>query len=90
MAVIAWVAYLCLHFVVVPGWFVWLYRRSPYALRWLPRNRYDLVESAYGLLTATDPRGLVLFVGTVAYVLLQGRAESRHWTRQQTEVNKGE
>jgi protein-S-isoprenylcysteine O-methyltransferase Ste14 len=163
MAVAAWIAYLCLHFVFVPGWFAWRHRRSPYALRWLPQNGYDLNESAYGLLvagytvavllgplpeprwpvlalacviagsglivwavatlggswrigqdesdttcvyvaqgpyrflrhpiywgmtisafgqmllTASDLRGLTLLVGTVAYVLLQGRAESRRW-----------
>ena len=51
-AVATWIAYLCVHFVLVPGWFAWRYRRSPYALRWLPRNAYDLGESAYGLLVA--------------------------------------
>ena len=165
LAVAAWVAYLCVHFVFVPGWFARRYRCSPYALRWLPRNGYDLVESAYGLLvagytvavslgplpgprwpvlalacvvagsglivwavatlgsswrigqdesdmacthvtrgpyrlvrhpiyygmtisafgqmllTASDPHGLILLLGTVAYVLLQGRAESRRWSR---------
>lgn len=50
LAVAAWVAYLGAHFAVVPGWFAWRYRRSPYALRWVPRNGYDLVESAYGSL----------------------------------------
>jgi len=37
--------------------------------------------SAFGqmLLTAGDLRGLILLVGTVAYALLQGRAESRRW-----------
>ena len=50
MAVATWITYLCVHFVLVPGWFAWRYRRSPYALRWLPRNAYDLGESAYGLL----------------------------------------
>ena len=162
-AVATWIAYLCVHFVLVPGWFAWRFRRSPYALRWLPRNAYDLGESAYGLLvagytiavlrgplteprwpvlavacvtagsalivwavatlggswrigqdegdttcvyvahgpyrflrhpiywgmtisafgqmllTAGDLRGLILLVGTVAYALLQGRAESRRW-----------
>ena len=52
LAVAAWVAYLGAHFAVVPGWFAWRYRRSPYALRWVPRNGYDLVESAYGSLVA--------------------------------------
>lgn len=163
MAVATWIAYLCVHFVLVPGWFGWRYRRPAYALRWLPRNGYDLVESAYGLLvvgytiavlfgplteprwtvvavacviagsglivwavatlggswrigqdegdatcvyvthgpyrflrhpiywgmtisafgqmllTAGDLRGLILLVGTVAYTLLQGRAESHCW-----------
>jgi protein-S-isoprenylcysteine O-methyltransferase Ste14 len=167
MAVAAWVAYLCVHFGFVPGWFAWRYQRSPYALRWLPRNGYDLGESAYGLLvagytvavligplpeprwpllalvcviagsglilwavatlggswrigqddndttcvyatrgpyrllrhpiyvgmalsafgqmllTAADLRGLTLFLGTVAYGLLQGRAESRRWASRQ-------
>ncbi len=163
MAVATWLAYLCVHFVLVPGWFAWRYRRPPYALQWLPRNVYDLGESAYGLLvagytiavllgprteprwtllavacvmagsglivwavatlgaswrigqdvgdttcvyvacgpyrllrhpiylgmiisalgqmllTAADMRGLILLVGTVAYALFQGRAESRRW-----------
>jgi protein-S-isoprenylcysteine O-methyltransferase Ste14 len=163
MAVATWIAYLCAHFLLVPGWFAWRYRRSPYALRWLPRDGYDLVESAYGLLvagytmavligppaeprwtvlavacviagsalivwavatlgsswrigqdegdttcvyvihgpyrflrhpiyvgmaisafgqmllTAADLRGLILLVGTIAYGLIQGRAESRRW-----------
>src|SRR5262249_36854532 len=52
MAVATWIPYLCVHFVLVPGWFAWRSRHSPYALRWLPRNGYDLVESAYGLLVA--------------------------------------
>ena len=67
MAVAAWLAYLCVHFVLVPGWFVWRYRRSPYALRWLPRSGYEVGESAYGWLvigytvavlfgTQTEPR----------------------------------
>ena len=38
--------------MLVPRWFAWRYRRSPYALWWLPRNGYDLGESAYGLLVA--------------------------------------
>ena len=50
MAVAAWTAYLCVHFVLVPAWFVRHCRRSPYALRRLPRNGYDLGESAYALL----------------------------------------
>jgi protein-S-isoprenylcysteine O-methyltransferase Ste14 len=163
MAVATWIAYLFVHFVLAPGWFAWRYRRLPYALRWLPRNAYDLGESAYGLLvvgytlavllgplaeprstvlavacviagsalivwavatlgaswridqdesdttcvyvadgpyrflrhpiywcmtlsalglmqlTAGDLRGLILLVGTVAYALIQGRAESRRW-----------
>jgi protein-S-isoprenylcysteine O-methyltransferase Ste14 len=163
MAVATWIAYLCVHFLLVPGRFAWRYRRSPYALRWLPRDGYDLVESAYGLLvagytmavwigplteprwtvlavacviagsalivwavatlgsswrigqdegdttcvyvahgpyrflrhpiyvgmaisafgqmllTAADKRGLILLVGTIAYGLIQGRAESRRW-----------
>ncbi len=162
-AVATWIAYLCVHFVLVPGWFAWHYRRSPYTLRWLPKHAYDLGESAYGLLlagytiavllgpyteprwtvpavacviagsalivwavaalggswrigqdesdatcvyvahgpyrflrhpiywgmtisafgqmllTASDPRGLILLVGTAAYALLQGGAESRRW-----------
>jgi protein-S-isoprenylcysteine O-methyltransferase Ste14 len=76
MAVAAWLAYLCLHFVLVPGWFAWRYRRSPYALRWLPRNGYDLGESAYGLLVAgytvavllgplTEPRWPVLALACI-------------------------
>jgi protein-S-isoprenylcysteine O-methyltransferase Ste14 len=163
MAVATWIAYLSVHFLLVPGWFAWRYRRLPYALRWLPRDGYDLVESAYGLLvagytmailigplaeprstvaavacviagsalivwtvatlgsswrigqdecdttcvnvahgpyrfsrhpiyvgmaisafgqmllTAADMRGLILLVGTIAYGLTQGRAESRRW-----------
>jgi hypothetical protein len=43
-------AYLCVHFVVLPGWFAWRSRRSPYALHLLPRDAYDVGESAYGLL----------------------------------------
>ncbi len=169
MAVAAWIAYLCVHFVVVPGWFAWRYHRSPYALRWLPRNGYDLNESTYGLLvagytvavwlgpfaeprwtvpglacliagsglilwavatlgsnwrigqgegdtacvfitdgpyrfvrhpiywgmlisafgqmllTAGDMPGLILLVGTVAYLVLQGHAESRHWSNVRTQ-----
>jgi protein-S-isoprenylcysteine O-methyltransferase Ste14 len=165
MAVAVWIAYLCVHFVLVPGWFAWRYQRLPYALRWLPRNGYDLRESAYGflvggytvavllgplteprwtvlalacviagsglivwavaslggswrigqdegdttcvyvtrgpyrflhhpiywgmtisafgqmLLTACEMRGLILLVGTVTYVLLQGRAESHRWSK---------
>ena len=167
MAVAAWIAYLCVHFVLVPGWFVWRYRRSPYALRWLPRSGYEVGESAYGwlvigytvavlfgpqteprspvlalacviagsglilsavatlrsnwrigqdegdttcvyvaegpyrlvlhpiylgmtisafgqmLLTNGDIRGLILLLGTVGYVLVQGRAESLRWSSQQ-------
>jgi protein-S-isoprenylcysteine O-methyltransferase Ste14 len=163
VAVATWIAYLSVHFLLVPGWFAWRYRRSPYTLRWLPRDGYDLVESAYGLLlagytmalligpltdprwtvpgvacviagsaliawavatlgsswrigqdegdttcvnvahgpyrffrhpiyvgmvisasgqmllTAADVRGLILLVGTIAYGLIQGRAESRRW-----------
>ena len=163
MAIATWFSYLGVHFVLVPGWFAWRYRRSPYALRWLPRNGYDLAESAYGLLvagytiavligplaeprwtvlavtcviagsaliiwavatlgsswrigqdegdttcvhvahgpyrglrhpiyvgmaisafgqmllTAADLRGLILLLGTIAYGLIQGRAESRRW-----------
>jgi protein-S-isoprenylcysteine O-methyltransferase Ste14 len=73
MAVAAWLAYMCIHFVLVPGWSAWRYGRSPYALRWLPRDGYDLVESAYGLLVAgytiavllgplSEPRWIVLAV----------------------------
>src|SRR5437763_5937717 len=76
MAVAAWTAYLCVHFVLVPAWFVRHYRRSPYALRWLPRNGYDLGESAYGMLLAgytiavllgplSEPRWSVLAVASV-------------------------
>jgi len=167
MAIAAWIAYLCVHFVLVPGWFVWRYRRSPYALRWLPRSGYEVGESAYGwlvigytvsvlfgpqteprspvlalacviagsglilsavatlgsnwrigqdegdttcvyvaggpyrlvrhpiylgmtisafgqmLLTNADIRGLILLLGTVGYVLLQGKAESLRWSSQQ-------
>jgi len=38
-----------------------------------------MIFSALGqmLLTGADMRGLILLVGTVAYALLQGRAESR-------------
>lgn len=52
VTVAAWIAYICVHFVVVPGYFAWRYHRSPYALRWLPRNGYDVSESAYGMLVA--------------------------------------
>jgi protein-S-isoprenylcysteine O-methyltransferase Ste14 len=76
VAVATWIAYLCVHFLLVPGWFAWRYRRSPYALRWLPRNAYDLSESAYGLLVAgytiavllgphPEPRRTVLAVACV-------------------------
>jgi protein-S-isoprenylcysteine O-methyltransferase Ste14 len=168
MAVAAWLAYLCVHFVLVPAWYVWRFRRSPYALRWFPRNNYDVGESIYGLLVIgysvailrgafTEPRwpvlalacviagsglilwavatlgsnwrigqdegdttcvhvaegpyrlvrhpiywgmtvsafgqmlltngdiyGLILLLGTVGYVLIQGRAESVRWNGQQT------
>ena len=168
MAVGDWLAYLGVHFILVPSWFAWRYRRSPYALKWLPRNGYDVVESTYGLLvagytvavllaplpepkwpvlalacvisgsglilwavatlggswrigqdendstcvhvphgpyrvlhhpiywgmtisafgqmllTAADQRGLVLLAGTIVYVLLQGRAESRRWSNRPT------
>ena len=71
MAVAAWIVYVSFHFVLVPAWFAWRYQRSPYVLRWLPRNGYDLGESAYGLLLAgysvalllgppTEPRWTVL------------------------------
>ena len=42
---------------------------------------WGMTLSALGqmLLTAGDLRGLILLVGTVAYALLQGRAESRRW-----------
>ena len=50
MAAATWFAYLCVHFMVIPGWFACRYRRSPYALHLLPRNAYDVGESAYGLL----------------------------------------
>ncbi len=42
---------------------------------------WGMTIAAFGqmLLTAGDLRGLILLVGTVAYALLQGRAESRHW-----------
>src|SRR5215472_2089808 len=60
MAVATWIAYLCVHFVLVPGWFAWRFRRSPYALRWLPRNGYDLGESAYGLLVAVYTLAVLL------------------------------
>jgi protein-S-isoprenylcysteine O-methyltransferase Ste14 len=57
--------------VVVPGSFALRYRRSPFALQWLLRNGYDLVEAAYGLRVAgyttavllgplTEPRWTVL------------------------------
>ena len=69
MAVATWIAYLCVHFVLIPGWFAWRYRRSPYALRSLPRNGYDLDESAYGLLV----------VGYTIAVLLGPLIEPR-WT----------
>jgi protein-S-isoprenylcysteine O-methyltransferase Ste14 len=38
--------------------------------------------SAFGqmLLTTADLRGLTLLVGTIAYGLIQGRAESRRWS----------
>lgn len=60
MPVAAWMTYVVVHFVVVPAWFTWRYQRSPYALRWLPRNRYDLVESAYGLLVTGNTVALLL------------------------------
>ena len=60
MAVATWIAYLGVHFMLVPGWFAWRYRRSPYALRWPPRNGYDLGESAYGLLVASYPMAVLI------------------------------
>jgi protein-S-isoprenylcysteine O-methyltransferase Ste14 len=68
MAAQIWIAYLCFHFVLIPGWFAWRYRRTPYALHWLPRNRYDLGESAYGL---------VVTGYTVA--LMHGTLPQPHW-----------
>jgi protein-S-isoprenylcysteine O-methyltransferase Ste14 len=172
MAAAVWFAYLCVHFVVVPGWFALSYRRSPYALHLLPRNTYDVGESMYGLLvvgytvavaidphtrprwtvvavacvvagsalivwavatlgkswrigqdeidstcvyaahgpyrflrhpiywgmtlsalgqmllTDCDVRGLTLLLGTVAYALLQGHAESRRW-RSRVDESRG-
>ena len=44
MAVAAWTAYLCVHFVLVSAWFVRHYRRSPYALRWLPGTAMTLAN----------------------------------------------
>lgn len=69
MAVATWIGYLCVHFVLVPAWFVWRYRRSPYVLQWLPRNGYHFVESAYTWLV----------VGYTAAVLSGPRVEP-HWT----------
>lgn len=60
MAIAAWMTYLVVHFVVVPAWYSWRYKRSPYVLRWLPRNGYDLAESAYGLLVAGYTVALLL------------------------------
>ena len=76
MAVAAWIGYLCAHFVLVTGCYAWRYRRSPYSLQWLPRNGYDLCESAYGLLVAgytvavlfgphTEPRQTVLALALI-------------------------
>jgi hypothetical protein len=41
--------------------------------------------SAFGqmLLTNADIRGLILLLGTVGYVLAQGKAESLRWSSQQ-------
>ena len=50
IAVAAWYGYLIVHFALAPGWFGWRYRRLPYVLKWWPRNGYDFIESAYGLL----------------------------------------
>lgn len=69
MAVAAWIGYLCVHFVLVTGCYAWHYRRSPYSLQWLPRNGYDLGESAYGLLV----------IGYTVAVLFGPRTEPR-WT----------
>ena len=46
-----------------------------------PSDLLGMTISAFGqmLLTAADMRGLFLLVGTVAYALFQGRAESRRW-----------
>jgi protein-S-isoprenylcysteine O-methyltransferase Ste14 len=94
MAVAAWLAYLGLHLVLVPGWFAWSYRRSSYVVRWLPRNRYDLGESAYGLLVigytlavmfgpAAEPRWIVLplacLVGGSGLILWAVATLGRHW-----------
>src|SRR5579883_3289139 len=94
MAVGTWLGYLGLHLILVPGWFTWHYRRSPYVLRWLPRNGYDLGESAYGLLVisytlavlfgpATDPRWRVLplacVVGGSGLILWAVMTLGSHW-----------
>jgi hypothetical protein len=70
---------------LVPGWFVWRYRRSPYALRWLPRSALGIAISAFGqmLLTNADIRSVLLLLGTVGYVLVQGKAESLRWSSQE-------
>jgi protein-S-isoprenylcysteine O-methyltransferase Ste14 len=46
---------------------------------------WGMAAAAFGqmLLTNGDIRGLILFAGTVSYVLLQSRAESRRWRNQQ-------
>ena len=72
MPVATWIAYLCVHFLLSPGWFTWRHRRSPYALRWLPRNGYDLGESAYGI--------LVLVTSGRRDLLHQGKHRP-HWGR---------
>jgi protein-S-isoprenylcysteine O-methyltransferase Ste14 len=51
---------------------------------------WGMAASAFGqmLLTNGDGRGLILFIGTVGYVLLQSRAESRYWRDQQISASQ--
>src|SRR5205085_11497229 len=46
---------------------------------------WGMAISAFGqmLLTNGDIYGVILLLGTVGYVLVQGRAESRRWSSQQ-------
>src|SRR4051794_5753534 len=60
MAVTAWLVYLGVHFILMPAWFACRFRRSPYALHWVPRNGYDLAESAYGLMVVGYTTALLM------------------------------